>query len=236
MSWNNEMTAERDSVFSINMPGLMRDVYAWMAIALVITGFTAYTVAGSPLLLGLVFSSKFGMWGLVLATVALVWHLSSAVGRMSLKKVAAMFLVYSVLNGITMASIFVVYTMTSIASVFFITAGTFGVMSVYGYVTKADLSKMGNICLMALFGLIVATIVNLFMDNTLLQTIIAYAGILIFVGLTAYDTKRIRELAYTYNARATDEGQKLAIMGALTLYLDFINLFLYMLRIFGDRK
>lgn len=236
MSWNNEMTAERDSVFSINMPGLMRDVYAWMAIALVITGFTAYTVAGSPLLLGLVFSSKFGMWGLVLATVALVWHLSSAVGRMSLKKVAAMFLVYSVLNGITMASIFVVYTMTSIASVFFITAGTFGVMSVYGYVTKADLTKMGNICLMALFGLIVATVVNLFMDNTLLQTIIAYAGILIFVGLTAYDTKRIRELAYTYNARATDEGQKLAIMGALTLYLDFINLFLYMLRIFGDRK
>ena len=236
MSWNNEMTAERDSVFSINMPGLMRDVYAWMAIALVITGFTAYTVAGSPLLLGLVFSSKFCMWGLVLATIALVWHLSAAVGRMSLKKVAAMFLVYSVLNGITMASIFVVYTMTSIASVFFITAGTFGVMSVYGYVTKADLSKMGNICLMALFGLIVATIVNLFMDNTLLQTIIAYAGILIFVGLTAYDTKRIRELAYTYNARATDEGQKLAIMGALTLYLDFINLFLYMLRIFGDRK
>ncbi len=236
MSWNNEMTAERDSVFSINMPGLMRDVYAWMAIALVITGFTAYTVAGSPLLLGLVFSSKFGMWGLVLATVALVWHLSSAVGRMSLKKVAAMFLVYSVLNGITMASIFVVYTMTSIASVFFITAGTFGVMSVYGYVTKADLTKMGNICLMALFGLIVATVVNLFMDNTLLQTIIAYAGILIFVGLTAYDTKRIRELAYTYNARATDEGQKLAIMGALTLYLDFINLFIYMLRIFGDRK
>lgn len=230
------MTAERDSVFSINMPGLMRDVYAWMAIALVITGFTAYTVAGSPLLLGLVFSSKFGMWGLVLATVALVWHLSSAVGRMSLKKVAAMFLVYSVLNGITMASIFVVYTMTSIASVFFITAGTFGVMSVYGYVTKADLTKMGNICLMALFGLIVATVVNLFMDNTLLQTIIAYAGILIFVGLTAYDTKRIRELAYTYNARATDEGQKLAIMGALTLYLDFINLFIYMLRIFGDRK
>ena len=236
MSWNNEMTAERDSVFSINMPGLMRDVYAWMAIALVITGFTAYTVAGSPLLLGLVFSSKFGMWGLVLATVALVWHLSSAVGRMSLKKVAAMFLVYSVLNGITMASIFVVYTMTSIASVFFITAGTFGVMSVYGYVTKADLTKMGNICLMALFGLIVATVVNLFMDNTLLQTIVAYAGILIFVGLTAYDTKRIRELAYTYNARATDEGQKLAIMGALTLYLDFINLFIYMLRIFGDRK
>ena len=236
MSWNNEMTAERSSVFSINMPGLMRDVYAWMAIALVITGFTAYTVAGSPLLLGLVFSSKFGMWGLVLATVALVWHLSSAVGRMSLKKVAAMFLVYSVLNGITMASIFVVYTMTSIASVFFITAGTFGVMSVYGYVTKADLTKMGNICLMALFGLIVATVVNLFMDNTLLQTIIAYAGILIFVGLTAYDTKRIRELAYTYNARATDEGQKLAIMGALTLYLDFINLFIYMLRIFGDRK
>lgn len=236
MSWNQEMTAERERSFSINMPGLMRDVYAWMAIALVITGFTAYTVAGSPLLLGLVFSSKFGMWGLVLATVALVWHLSASVGRMSLKKATAMFIIYSILNGLTLASIFVVYTMTSIASVFFITAGTFGIMSVYGYVTKADLTKMGNICLMGLFGLIVATLVNLFFDNTLLQTIIAYAGILIFVGLTAYDTKRIRELAFTYNARATDEGQKVAIMGALTLYLDFINLFLYMLRIFGDRK
>mgnify|MGYP002519812000 FL=1 len=236
MNWNHEMTAEQERSFSINMPGLMRDVYAWMAIALVITGFTAYTVAGSPLLLGLVASSKLAMWGLLLATVALVWHLSAAVGRMSLKKVTAMFLVYSLLNGLTLASIFVVYTMTSIASVFFITAGTFGVMSVYGYVTKADLTKMGNICLMGLMGLIVATLVNLFFDNTLLQTIIAYAGILIFVGLTAYDTKRIRELAMTYNARATDEGQKVAIMGALTLYLDFINLFLYMLRIFGDRK
>ncbi len=233
-AYNSEMTYERG--LSINMPGLMRDVYAWMAIALLVTGATAWIVADSPLLLGLIFASKFGTWGLLIATIALVWHLSAAVTRLSLKAATAMFLIYSVLNGLTMSAIFILYTFSSISAVFLTTAGTFAVMSVYGYMTKTDLSRVGSLCLMALFGVIIATVVNLFLENTMLQTILSYAGILIFVGLTAYDTARIREIAMTHDTSATDDGQKIAIMGALTLYLDFINLFLYMLRIFGDRK
>ncbi len=232
----NEMAWEKEKTFSINMPGLMKDIYLWVAIALAITGFTAYTVSNSPALLSLIFAGKFTMWALLIATVALVWHLSSAVSRLSLKAVTAMFLIYSVLNGLTMASIFIVYTMTSIASVFFVTAGTFALMSAYGYLTKADLSKLGNLCLMALFGVIIATVVNLFFANSFLNMILAYVGVLIFVGLTAYDTKRIREIAYANNTGTTENGAKLAIMCALTLYLDFINLFIYMLRIFGEKK
>ncbi len=232
----NEMAWEKERTFSINMPGLMKDIYVWVAIALAITGVTAYTVSISPVLLSLLFAGKFTMWALLIATVALVWHLSSAVSRLSLKAVTAMFLIYSVLNGLTMASIFIVYTMTSIASVFFVTAGTFALMSAYGYLTKADLSKLGNLCLMGLFGLILATLVNMFFANSFLEMILSYAGILIFVGLTAYDTKRIREIAYANNTGATENGAKLAIMCALTLYLDFINLFIYMLRIFGEKK
>ncbi len=233
-AYNSEMTYERG--LSINMPGLMRDVYAWMAIALLVTGATAWIVADSPLLLGLIFASKFGTWGLLIATIALVWHLSAAVTRLSLKAATAMFLIYSVLNGLTMSAIFIMYTFSSISAVFLTTAGTFAVMSVYGYMTKTDLSRVGSLCLMALFGVIIATVVNLFLENTMLQMILSYAGILIFIGLTAYDTARIREIAMTHDTGATDDGQKIAIMGALTLYLDFINLFLYMLRIFGDRK
>ncbi len=221
---------------SINMPGLMKDVYAWMAIALLITGFTAYHVSESPFLLSLLFTSKLSMWGLIIATVALVWHLSSAVSRMSLRAVTTVFLVYSILNGLTLASVFIVYTTTSIASVFFVTAGTFAVMSVYGTMTKADLSRMGNLCLMGLFGLILATIVNFFFENSFFELLISYAGILIFTGLTAYDTQQIRRIAETHDTGATDAGQKIAIMGALSLYLDFINLFLYLLRIAGDRR
>lgn len=225
-----------DRGLSINMPGLMKDVYAWMAIALLITGATAYNAAQSPFLLSLLLGSRLTMWGLLIATVALVWHLSSAVSRMSLKTASTVFIIYSILNGLTMASVFIVYTMTSIASVFFVTSGTFAVMSVYGTVTKADLSRMGNLCLMGLFGLILATIVNFFFESSMLDLLLSYAGILIFTGLTAYDTQQIRRIAETHDMGATDEGQKIALIGALSLYLDFINLFLYLLRIAGDRK
>ena len=225
-----------DRGLSINMPGLMKDVYAWMAIALLITGATAYNAAQSPYLLGLLLGSRLSMWALLIATVALVWHLSASVARMSLKKAATVFIIYSILNGLTMASVFVVYTMTSIASTFFVTAGTFAVMSVYGMMTKTDLSRVGNLCLMGLFGLILTTIVNFFFDNSFFELLISYAGILIFTGLTAYDTQQIRRIAETHDTGATDAGQKIALIGALSLYLDFINLFLYLLRIAGDRK
>lgn len=234
--YSDEMTAEREKSLSINMPGLMRDVYAWMAIALVVTGFSAWFVSESPTISGLFLGSRMGTITLIIATFALVWRLSSVMGRMSLKSAAAMFLVYSVLNGITFSAIFLTYTLSSIGGVFFMTAGTFGIMSAYGYVTKADLSKMGNMCLMGLFGIILATVLGFFFDSTFLQLLISYAGILVFTGLTIYDTQSIKRLALTYHSRATDEGQKVAILGALTLYLDFINIFIYLLRLFGDRK
>lgn len=234
--YSDEMTAEREKSLSINMPGLMRDVYAWMAIALVVTGFSAWFVSESPTVSGLFLGSRMGTITLIIATFALVWRLSSAMGRMSLKSAAAMFLVYPVLNGITFSAIFLTYTLSSIGGVFFMTAGTFGIMSAYGYVTKADLSKMGNMCLMGLFGIILATVLGFFFDSTFLQLLISYAGILVFTGLTIYDTQSIKRLALTYHSRATDEGQKVAILGALTLYLDFINIFIYLLRLFGDRK
>ncbi|WP_297025302.1 Bax inhibitor-1/YccA family protein [uncultured Dialister sp.] len=234
--YSDEMTAEREKSLSINMPGLMRDVYAWMAIALVVTGFSAWFVSESPTISGLFLGSRMGTITLIIATFALVWRLSSAMGRMSLKSAAAMFLVYSVLNGITFSAIFLTYTLSSIGGVFFMTAGTFGIMSAYGYVTKADLLKMGNMCLMGLFGIILATVLGFFFDSTFLQLLISYAGILVFTGLTIYDTQSIKRLALTYHSRATDEGQKVAILGALTLYLDFINIFIYLLRLFGDRK
>ncbi|WP_298999546.1 Bax inhibitor-1/YccA family protein [uncultured Dialister sp.] len=234
--YSDEMTAEREKSLSINMPGLMRDVYAWMAIALVVTGFSAWFVSESPTVSGLFLGSRMGTITLIIDTFALVWRLSSAMGRMSLKSAAAMFLVYSVLNGITFSAIFLTYTLSSIGGVFFMTAGTFGIMSAYGYVTKADLSKMGNMCLMGLFGIILATVLGFFFDSTFLQLLISYAGILAFTGLTIYDTQSIKRLALTYHSRATDEGQKVAILGALTLYLDFINIFIYLLHLFGDRK
>ena len=206
----DELTAEREKSISINMPGLMKDVYAWMAIALVVTGFSAWFVADNALLRGLFMGSRTGTLVLIVATFALVWRLSSAMGKMSLKTAAVMFLVYSVLNGITLSAVFLTYTLSSIGGVFFMTAGT--------------------------FGIILATVVGFFFDSTLLQMLISYAGILIFTGLTIYDTQSIKRLALTYHSRATDEGQKIAIMGALTLYLDFINIFIYLLRLFGEKK
>ena len=147
-----------------------------------------------------------------------------------------MFIIYSILNGATLASIFLVYTMSSIASTFFVAAGTFGVMALYGYVTKSDLTRIGNICLMALIGLIIATLVSMFWQNSMLQMIITYVGVILFVGLTAYDSQKIKRLLTADGIEVTEETQKIALLGALTLYLDFINLFLYLLRLLGDRK
>lgn len=234
--YDNDFALEKEKSLSINMPGMMKDVYAWMAIALVVTGFTAYTVADYPIIQSIFMGGRFRIIFLMMATFALVWHLNTSIRTMGLKKAAVMFLVYSVLNGITLSSIFLVYTMSSIANAFFLTAGMFGIMSVYGYVTKSDLSKVGNLCLMGLVGLILATLISFFFATPFFEMLISYAGVLIFMGLTVYDTNKIKKLALTYHSRATDEGQKLAILGALMLYLDFINLFLYLLRIFADRK
>lgn len=226
---------QQEIVSSSTFSTLMRKVYTWMALALAITGFTAYYVASSPAIMQAIFSNRILFWGLLIGELALVWIVSASINRLSLTTATAMFILYSVLNGVTLSFIFLTYTMTSITTVFFITAGTFAAMSLYGYFTKTDLSKMGQIMIMALIGLIIATIVNLFVKSSGLTMILSYIGVLIFVGLTAWDTQKIKQMLQM----ASDTGeaaQKIALMGALSIYLDFINLFLYLLRIFGSSR
>ena len=213
----------------------MRKVYVWMTLALVITGFTAYFVATNPTALSLIYSNQLVFWALIIAELGLVIGLSAAINRLSLTTATLMFVLYSVVNGVTMASIFLVYTLSSIASVFFITAATFGAMALYGYFTKKDLTSWGRFLFMALIGIIIASVVNIFVGSSGLSLIVSYIGVLVFVGLTAYDSQKIKEMLST--AANQGEGmQKLALLGALTLYLDFINLFLHLLRILGSSR
>jgi len=229
-----QVSGERQWDVSAAFPVLMRKVYVWMTLALVITGVTAYGVASSPGILQIIYGNSMVMWGLIIAELAIVISVSAAINRLSLSTATLLFVLYSVLNGAVLSSIFLLYTMSSITTVFLITAATFGVMALVGYTTKTDLSSMGKIALMALLGLIIATLVNMFMKSSMMDMIISYVGVLIFVGLTAYDSQRIKQMLL----QAPDAGenmQKLALLGALSLYLDFINLFLYLLRIFGRR-
>ena len=219
---------------SLAFPALMRKTYLWMTFALIITGLTAYTVATNAAITNLLFQNPAIIWVLFGAELLLVIGLSAAIQKISLSVATLMFVVYAAINGLTLASIFWVYSIGSIATTFFVTAATFGAMSLYGYVTNTDLTKMGHLLIMALIGLIIATIVNLFLHNTMLDMIVSYAGVLIFVGLTAYDTQKIKKM-FLMAPDASEATQKYAVLGALTLYLDFINLFLYLLRIFGKR-
>lgn len=220
---------------AVGVGSLMKSVYMWMTIALGITGIVALYVAQSSQLLYALFSNSILFWGLIIAEFVLVFVISARIQAMSFTTALILYLLYSVINGITLSSIFIVYTNSSVASTFFVTAGTFGVMSLIGYFTKKDLSKLGGILFMLLVGLIIATIVNLFMQSSAMYWIITYAGVLIFVGLTLFDTQKIKILLEECQADE-ETTQKIALLGALTLYLDFINLFLYMLRILGDRR
>lgn len=229
------MTREQGLSMSTAFPALMRKVYVWMTLALVITGATAYGVATSPGIQMTLFSNRLLFWGLIIAEFGLVIGISAAINRLSLTTATLMFILYSVINGAMLSSIFVIYTMSSIASVFFITAGTFAVMALIGYTTKTDLTSMGKILFMALIGIIIATVVNIFLKSSGLQMIVSYLGVLIFVGLTAYDSQKIKHMLQMA-PDASEASQKLALLGALTLYLDFVNLFIYLLRIFGRRE
>jgi len=210
-------------------------VYNWMALALFITGLVAYYAATSEQVKNLIFTSKFAFYGLIIGELLLVVYLSRAIHKISQNTAIMVFLLYATLNGLTMSVIFMIYTTASIASTFYITAGTFGVMSLYGYYTKNDLTKIGNLAMMGLVGIIIASIVNMFFQNDMMGWIITYIGVAIFVGLTAYDTQKLKEIGAN-GFKNGESMEKIAIMGALTLYLDFINLFLFLLRIFGDRK
>lgn len=229
------LQAEREWEVSQVFPVLMRKVYVWMTLALALTGFTAYGVATSPGILQAIYTNQILFWGLIIAEFALVFGVSAAINRISLTTATLMFILYSVINGALLSYIFLAYTASSVATVFFITAGTFGVMALIGYTTKTDLSSLGKILFMALIGLIIATVVNIFVKSSGLTMILSYVGVLIFVGLTAYDTQKIKQMLL----QAPDAGeasQKIALLGALSLYLDFINLFIYLLRIFGREK
>lgn len=213
----------------------MVKVYGWMGVGLLITGFVAMYTASSETLLGYILGSRWMIFALIILELVCVGVLVGLINKMSANMATVVFIVYGILNGLTMSCIFVVYTEASIASAFFITAGTFAVVSIYGYLTKTDLSRWGNILFMALTGLIIASVANFFMKSETLYWITSYASVLIFVGLTAYDTQKIKNMNIIGN-EGSDQDHKEAIMGALTLYLDFINLFLSLLRIFGRRK
>lgn len=210
-------------------------VYNWMALALFITGLVSYFVASSPELINIIIGSKFVFYGLLIGELLLVIYLTRSIDKLSQNMVIAGFLLYAVLNGLTMSFIFMIYTSNSIATTFYVTAGTFGAMSLYGYYTKKDLTSLGNMAMMGLIGIIVASIVNMFLQNDMMSWIITYLGVAIFVGLTAYDTQKLKNMGS--QGFVNDESmEKTSILGALTLYLDFINMFLFLLRIFGNRN
>lgn len=213
---------------------VMKRVYVRMFIGLLVSAFCALGVASSPAMLNIIFGNSIVMWGIIIAMFAMAILIPVRMAKMSSGTVLALFLVYAALMGTFLSSIFIVYKLTSIVSTFFITAGTFGAMSVYGYFTKSDLSKMGSFLIMALFGLIIASVVNIFLHSGTMGFVISIAGVLIFTGLTAWDTQQVKQLAAANLDPAL--ADKLATMGAMNLYLDFINLFLFILRIFGGNR
>ena len=222
----NELTLQR------YIAGVMRKVYGKMALGLLATAVTSFLMLSNPVLLKLLFSAPATMWVLLAAELGLVIYLSARIDKLSTGVATTMFYVYSILNGVTMTPIFLAYTGVSIATTFAITAGTFGAMSIFGYVTRQDLSKVGSYLFMALIGLIVCALVNLILKSSMFDLFVSCIGVLIFVGLTAWDTQAIKRMCAEADPSMLG---KVATMGALTLYLDFINLFLYLLRFFGSR-
>ena len=206
-----------------------------MSLALCLTGLTAMIVANNDRFIYELLQNSLMFWGIIIAELALVFVISGKIDKLSMTTATLLFIAYSVLNGVTMSLIFLVYTESTIASTFFITAGTFCALSLYGYMTKKDLSSWGSILTMALIGLIIASVVNAFMGSDTLYWIISYAGVLLFVGLTVYDTQKIKKAMLDPSNEVDENLHKIALMGALSLYLDFINLFLYLLRIMGNR-
>jgi len=221
----------------IQVNSFIRSVYNWMAIGLALTGFVAYYVANNDTIRSVVFGNPMIFYGLIIGELAMVFFLVARVQKMQATTATALFVFYAALNGVTLSFIFLVYTQTSITSTFFVCAATFVACSIYGYTTKRDLTSIGGFMTMGLIGIIIASVVNIFIRSSAMHMIIGYVGVLVFVGLTAYDTQKLKAMALSQPA---DVGaatvRKGAIMGALTLYLDFINLFLMLLRILGNRN
>ena len=226
-----ESTRYSDSVVAT----LMRNVYIWMTLALVITGLTAMVTAKSEALMTFIFTNNWALIALMILQLGLVFYFSARINRMSFSTATAVFILYSAITGLTFSSIFVVFSMSSIATTFFITARMFAAMALVGSFTKKDLSGMGKFALMALIGLIIAGIVNMFLRNAMMDFIVSGIGVLVFAGLTAYDSQKIRQMLQM-QSEINESTQKLALLGSLSLYLDFINIFLYLLRFFGSSR
>ena len=215
----------------------IRSVYNWMAVGLALTGITAFYVGHNETLLNLIYGNQLLFFALIIGELILVFTLVARVQKIQATTATGMFILYSILNGVTLSFIFLVYTRTSITSTFFICAATFLACSVYGMTTKRDLTSLGGFMAMGLIGIIIATLVNLFLQSPGMHMIISYLGVFIFVGLTAYDTQKLKAMAMSQPAGLSSSIiRKGAIMGALSLYLDFINLFLFLLRIFGGQR
>jgi FtsH-binding integral membrane protein len=209
-------------------------VYAWMAAGLALTAVVAWWVSTQVSLMERLFRGP-ALLILFIAEIALVIAISRAIERISAGVATAMFMIYAALNGLTLSVIFLVYAQASIASAFIVTAGMFGAVSLYGFVTKTDLSRFGSLLFMALIGLVIASVVNIFWANSTLYWIVTYAGVLIFVGLTAYDTQKLKMIAVQTESQP-ELAARYSVVGALSLYLDFLNLFLFMLRLMGNRR
>lgn len=224
---NNYSIAQATSLF-------ISKVYGWMAVGLSVTGIIAFFTAHNPYMIKLLFATPGIMLVLMLLSVGLVMSLSAMIHKMSSTTAKAIFICYSALTGLTLSSIFLVYTMSSISIVFFIAAAMFASMALYGHFTQADLTQMGSALMMCLFGIVISSIVNIFLQNSGFDFILSIFGSIVFALLTAYDSQKIKMLAHA--ASTHEDASKLAINGALTLYLDFINLFLYLLRFMGKKR
>ena len=227
-------TISVDSVEAIN--ALFRKVYQFMAMGLILTALAAYLTASSPTMITLLYTSRAPMLIIGVAEIGLVIWLSAGLNKLSASAARNIFFVYSILNGLLCSSILLVYTEESIAKAFLSTAGMFGAMSIYGLYTKRDLTSMGSFLQMGLFGLIIAMVINLFMRSSAMELYISIFGIIIFLGLTAWDTAKIKAIATSYDTNDENMTGKIAVIGALSLYLDFINIFLYLLRLFGRER
>ncbi len=230
------LTLQRAQV-QVRVNAFVRSVYNWMAIGLGLTGLSAFYVANSPEIQSVIFGSGIVFFGLIIGQLALVFTISSRIYRMQASTATALFILYSLLNGTTLSAIFLAYARSTITNAFFVCAATFVACSVYGYTTRRDLTSFGGFLMMGLFGIVIASLVNLFFQSNAVSMVVSYIGVLVFIGLTAYDTQAIKNMALTQPADI-DAGavRKGAILGALKLYLDFINLFLMLLRIFGSNR
>ena len=227
-------SASRTTTYDVALRDYMVKVYNFMSVALGISGLVAFLVSSSPELMQVIFGTPLA-WVVMLAPLGFVWYFGAKIHSISVDTAKTYLWIFAGLMGLSMASIFVIYTSTSVVRVFFISASVFGAMSLYGYTTKKDLTAFGSFLIMGLFGLIIASLVNLFLQSSALQFGLSLIGVFLFIGLTAYDTQRIKQNYYQF-AGNKEMVAKAAVMGALSLYMDFINLFMMLLRFFGDRR